>query len=155
MENVKAESIIKWTCLCPAFNCYQHFANLTAFTISQFFEVFLTVIPRHYVILLTNTCKCFNTQWLFFLTNPNTIVSVTNMTIILQYYLIYIPCSNFPKYLVDCFVSMRIQNGPFTIFVFSAFFLTYNSYINYFSLLTIFIVTPFSMSFISWRNHRN
>lgn len=120
--------------MCPALNCYQHFANLTTFTVCQFFEVCLKVNPRHYVILLINKIllSISNRQWFLFLTQP-------------QY---YYQCNKhdnnslIPPNIYSMFRCPRISYGPFCfnedpkwsiycICVFSPF-LTYDSYSNIF-----------------------
>lgn len=63
------------------------------------------------------------------------------------------PYSDSSEYLIGCFVKVRSQNG-ICVCIFSVF-LTYNGYINDFSLLTISVLTSFPKSFICSRNHIN
>lgn len=60
MENIETREIHKVNLQVPlpSFNCYQYVANLVSFNTSHFFEMF-KVKPRHHVILLVNTYKCF------------------------------------------------------------------------------------------------
>lgn len=101
--------------------------------------------------LLINTSQCF---CFLFLTQPqyyyqfnkhNSCFIPPNMPSMFKFPAIshWLFCLNEdPKRSIQC------------VCIFSLF-LACNCYIDYFSVLTIFIWIPFSVSFICWRNHRN